>query len=154
MIETRLAISGDLPDVATLAVRLMEEEGWPVGDDTHRLLLEDLCLRFGDGSNLTLVAYDGDVPVGMIQLRATWDAATDWRLEVFRLYVRPEYRHRGTGRRLIEAALDALPADQKFLVMISTVGALRPSYRRMGFETVSQVHAAPISRIRAALRRN
>lgn len=139
---------------ADLVMELMVEEGYVVGPATHQQVWEQMARAVQAGTEFGFLAtvVPGLEPAGMIQMRVAADPVAP-RLEAFRYYVRPPYRHSQAGRRLVEAVLDALPPDFEAPVYISTVGPLRRSFRRLGFETVSLVHAAPLGKIRAALGR-
>jgi GNAT superfamily N-acetyltransferase len=137
-----------------LVLELMASEGYPASEETPRQLFDQMARAVQKGQEFGFVAYDlptGE-PAGMIEVRVAADPVAP-RLEAFRYYVRPRYRYSLAGRRLLEATLDALPPDCDLPVYISTVGPLRRSFARLGFETVSLVHAAPLSEIRRALGR-
>jgi GNAT superfamily N-acetyltransferase len=137
-----------------LVLELMEEEGYPAAEETPALLFDQMARAVQKGHEFGSVAFDlsSGEAAGMIQVRVAADPVAP-RLEAFRFYVRPGFRHSQAGRRLLESALDALPPDCDLPVYISTVGPLRRSFARMGFETVSLIHTAPLEEIRRALGR-
>jgi len=79
---------------------------WDVAAENSRrpadsaLAVETLLARDADAC---LVAESGDRIVGSVI--AGWDG---WRAHLYRLAVHPDYRRRGLGRQLLEAASDRL----------------------------------------------
>ena len=141
-------------DATDMVIELMQHEGYPVTDITRQQVWEQMVRAVQKGTDFGFVAFDVATltAAGMIQMRVASDPVAP-RLEAFRYYVRPQYRHSNAGRRLLEAVVDSLPPDFQAPVYISTVGPLRRSFRRLGFATVSEIHAAPLGKIRAALGR-
>jgi GNAT superfamily N-acetyltransferase len=139
---------------ADLILELIVEEGHKQVADTHARLVAEIARALQTGTDWGFLAYALPEwqPAGIIMMRAAADPVAP-RLEAFRYYVKPRYRHSQAGRRLVESVVDALPPALDLPVFISTVGPLRRSFRRLGFRTVAEVHAAPLSEIRGALRR-
>lgn len=154
MIEVRPLGWANVCVAADLVLDLMWEEGYQVGPETHHQVWEHMARALQGGESWGFLAYEmpKHEPAGMIQMRVAADPVAP-RLEAFRYFVRPEFRHSQAGRRLVEAVVDALPPDFDTAIYISTVGPLRRSFRRLGFETVGQIHAAPLSSVRKGLGR-
>ncbi len=96
--------------------------------------LDDLLGRFTPPQGEVLLARLGDAPVGTLMLKRR-DAET---CEMNRMWVRPEGRGHGVGRRLIEelmrAARDMGFKTMKLEALDERVMAV-PLYERMGFQT-------------------
>ena len=138
------------PAAASLALAHMREEGLAVTQGTAAALVREI--HSGQSWGFLALALPSCEPLGMIQVRRVMDPCCP-RLEVWRFYVKPGARGRRLGWRLVEAVIDSLSPEEDLPLFISTVGPLRRSFAKLGFETVSLVHAAPVSRIREAMRR-
>jgi ribosomal protein S18 acetylase RimI-like enzyme len=91
-----------------------------------RLRAPDSDWRFWiDG---TLIAFDGDTPVGMANLNLDREPA-----EIFGVWVAPEARGKGVGRLLVSALLDRARDRELKLCVAETSRAARRLYERMGF---------------------
>jgi GNAT superfamily N-acetyltransferase len=154
VIEVFPLACGNVFHAADLILELIVEEGHRQQVDTHARLVAEMTRALAAGTDWGFLAYSLPdwQPAGIIMMRAAADPVAP-RLEAFRYYVRPRYRHSQAGRRLLLAVVDALPPALDLPVYISTVGPLRRSFKRLGFQTVALVHAAPLSEIRGALRR-
>lgn len=105
-------------------------------------------LEQGGGSAWALV---NEKPVGFIAWRlAPGDLAKDsWEMK--RLWVRPEGRGLGLGRRLTQEVLDRARAAERKAVYLDTIPAAMPDavrlYRSMGFMPCSAYDGNPIEHI-------
>jgi len=91
---------------------------------------------------LLLAVADGRA-VGVVAIRPLGDGAAEMR----RLFVRPEARSGGVGRRLAEAALAAArPAGHRALRLetLSSMIAARALYEALGFREVAPYVTKPI----------
>ena len=90
-----------------------------------------------------LVAYEGEEPAGVVALRR-FDASV---CEMKRLYVRPEYRGRGVGRRLSEEVV-RVAARLGYATMrldtLSTMDAAIGLYRAIGFRDIPPYRFNPV----------
>ena len=105
----------DLPD----ALRLSSTAGWNQQLEDWRMLLSLAptgCFAALDGS--TIVGTSMGIPYGEF----SWIAM---------MLVDPAYRGQGLGRRLLEAAVDAVPADRPVRLDATPLG--RPLYESFGF---------------------
>ena len=95
---------------------------WTGVDDTEErwrgLLATDACF----------IAYDGDVPVGMVAGRVDGDAAT-----LNSMWVAPEARQRGAGRQLIDAVVAWSAGRELSLRVIDGNAAAIGAYEAAGF---------------------
>jgi GNAT superfamily N-acetyltransferase len=91
-----------------------------------------------------LLAIRNDEPAGTIALRCL-DATAG---EVKRLYLRPEYRGRGLGRRLLEAVMQRGAALGYEILYADTLPVMREAlslYQRAGFERTEAYSQSPTS---------
>lgn len=139
-IEVRFAEDGELPAVAGLRWRWLEENGdSPVTtrDDyvrhltawagrnaaSHRCVV---AVRDGAVIGMAWLAMTPRVPAASVLERATGDVQS--------VYVLPEERNEGVGDRLIEAVLErARRLGLERVTVHSSVRAI-PAYSRRGFE--------------------
>jgi ribosomal protein S18 acetylase RimI-like enzyme len=76
----------------------------------------------------TLIAFDGDTPVGMANLKLEDDGA-----QLFGMWVAPEARGKGVGEQLVQALL-ARAGDRPITLCVAEgAGAARRLYERLGF---------------------
>ena len=97
-----------------------------------------------DGRALVLVARRGGRPVGVAYLSFQWTLeGGGWAMWLEELYVLPELRNRGIGRRLVESALEVARDRGCRFVEIETETRLPRAgnlYARAGFKPLSRVH--------------
>lgn len=88
--------------------------------------------------SLYLFAYDGEKVVGMVG--AFWEDKSVLRhkAEVFGVYLNPEYREKGIGKRLLEAVLIEIKKNVQFTKIVLGVNASNSSalnlYESLGFK--------------------
>jgi GNAT superfamily N-acetyltransferase len=141
--------TADEPSHATLGdVRIVPFEGGHA--DAHRALVTDTLREFGFEPDpeidpdlddpaavyaaLWVAVSDTDV-VGSVALRDLGDGA----LELKRMYLRPEVRGRGLGKRLLATALDHARATGAHVVRLDTserMETARHLYEAHGFARV------------------
>ena len=85
--------------------------------------LRDPARKYAAPHGALLMAFAKDEPAGMVAYRRH----SAVRCEMKRLYVRPSYRGRGIGERLVEAILEC---------------AIRAGYKEMVLDTLAPMHAA------------
>ena len=104
--------------------------------------LQGLPGVYGAQGGALLLAMSADQPAGTIGLRRL-----DLRSgEVKRLYLRPQFRGQGLGRRLVEAVMDRARALGYGSVYADTLPVMTDAlslYQRMGFERVEAYTQAP-----------
>ncbi len=135
-VEIRLATSADRPQVEALYLA-GGEDGHLRDNDTGADIahLADAYLDEDGGSGFWVAMLDGAV-IGMIGVQRTSDDSADVR----RLRVRPEYRRRGVGSRLLETAIDFC-RDRGYLKVVLDVRVERAPAIAM-FQKFGFTHAA------------
>lgn len=104
--------------------------------------LEGLPGAYGAGGGALLLAISDDQAAGTIALRRL-DAASG---ELKRLYIRPQFRGRGLGRRLVEAAIERARSFRYQRLYGDTLPVMTDAlslYKRLGFERVPAYSADP-----------
>ena len=81
----------------------------------------------------TLIAFDGDDPVGMANLKLDAEPA-----EIFGVWVAPEARGKGVGRALVTALLERAGDRTIKICVADTAPAARRLYERLGFEPTGE----------------
>jgi ribosomal protein S18 acetylase RimI-like enzyme len=76
----------------------------------------------------SLVAFAGDTPVGMANLKLDGDGA-----QLFGMWVAPEARGRGVGELLVNALIERAGDRPIVLCVAETAPAARRLYERLGF---------------------
>jgi len=91
-----------------------------------------------------LLAHDGGTPVGVVALRRLGPKVCEMK----RMYVRPEFRHRGLGRelsrRLIVRAIQ-LGYETMRLDTLASMGAAISLYQSLGFREVDPYRFNPVA---------
>jgi ribosomal protein S18 acetylase RimI-like enzyme len=78
--------------------------------------------------NSSLIAFDGDTPVGMASLGIHSDEA-----RIYGMWVAPEARGGGIGEQLLRALLDRAGERPVLLCVAEQAGAAKRLYERLGF---------------------
>ena len=82
----------------------------------------------------SLIAFDGDTPIGMATLHLDGDAA-----RLFGMWVAPEARGRGTGETLVRALIERAGERPILLCVAESAQAARRLYERLGFRPTGDV---------------
>ena len=102
-------------------------EPWPAKAFTSLL---------ADPIRIGVLALEGEVPAGFILLQQTRDEA-----EVLTLVVTPEARRQGTGRALLDWAIETCGAEGQLRLILEVAesnAAARALYECMGFVEIGQ----------------
>lgn len=102
---------------------------------------------YAAAGGVLLLAFDENEPAGTIALRRLEKSAGEMSAgEVKRLYLRPEYRGHGLGRRLLEAVVQrasALGYERLYADTLPIMSEALSLYQRAGFERVEAYASAP-----------
>jgi GNAT superfamily N-acetyltransferase len=143
MVDIRLAeLSADLAIVRQLWGEYWESLGLPMDFQGFGDELKSLPGVYGAEGGALLVAFDSGEPAGTIALRRL-DAKSG---EVKRLYLRPKFRGRGLGRRLLGAIIDranAVPYECLYADTLPSMMEALSLYQRSGFERVEAYSNTP-----------
>ena len=128
--------------------RLIAEYGASLGFDLRFQAFDDelaeLPGRYAPPGGALLIARIDGEPIGCIGIRSLGGATC----ELKRLYVRPEHRSSGTGRRLVEAAVDAARRRGYRRMRLDTLPGMERAqglYAQLGFREIAPYTDNPIS---------
>lgn len=119
--------SGDLDGFRALVESVLDEYGF-VPDPVLESDLRDPVGKYDQ----VWVAVDGDAVVGSVALRQLGKG----ELELKRMYLYPDYRGRGLGKRLLEQALQWARAEGAVAIVLDTSEAMLEAqrlYESVGF---------------------
>ena len=152
-IEIRTLTAGDVEAYREIRLRSVKEhpEAFLASfeEESARTVEQDrerLAAKEGRDDDFVLVAFDDDRPVGLTgAIRSGHHAKRHHIAWVWGVYVAPEVRGRGVGRRLMESAIETISKAGGVEMLQLGVGtenhAARALYERMGFETYgTEVH--------------
>jgi ribosomal protein S18 acetylase RimI-like enzyme len=143
VVDIRLAeSSADLAIVRQLWGEYWESLGLPMDFQGFGDELKSLPGVYGAEGGALLVVFDSSEPAGTISLRRL-DAKSG---EVKRLYLRPKFRGRGLGRRLLETVIDranAVPYECLYADTLPSMMEALSLYQRSGFERVEAYSNTP-----------
>jgi putative acetyltransferase len=143
VVDIRLAESpGELAVVRQLWGEYWESLGLPMEFQGFGDELKSLPGVYGAEGGLLLVAFDSEESAGTIAMRRL-DAKSG---ELKRLYLRPKFRGRGLGRRLLQAVIDraiAVPYECLYADTLPSMMEALSLYQRGGFERVEAYSNTP-----------
>lgn len=135
------------PDEYSAAKQLVEEYVASLGVDLGFQSIEGELADFPGAyerpEGCLLLALVDDEPVGCVAIKKLDGPVC----ELKRLYVRPEARRGGTGRKLTEAALDAalgLGYRRVRLDTFPSMGQAQALYRSLGFREIEPYRFNPV----------
>ena len=136
-------------DIAPLRLLFGEYAEW-VGDhicfSAFEREMEELPGRYAPPDGRLLIAFSGDSLAGCVALRKC-DAGI---CEMKRLYVRPEFRHAGLGRSLVEQIIEEARAAGYQVLRLDTLPRMERAvalYRACGFREIPRYGDNPESAI-------
>jgi putative acetyltransferase len=137
----------ETPEHVALARVLFEEYADQLGHDLgfqhFSEELESLPGAYAPPGGRLLLGWYGDELVGCVALRGHDSAICEMK----RLYVRPDFRGRGFGRRLATAVIEAareIGYERMRLDTLRTMTIPRELYRSLGFQNVAPYYDNPI----------
>jgi ribosomal protein S18 acetylase RimI-like enzyme len=109
-------------------------------EDHHSLKLEDVKTRLASGAAFFVAgAFAETQLVGMAGFHREQGIKTRHKGRVWGVYVTPQWRGRGVGRKLLEAVLQRgaeIEGVEQILISVATTQAVAVSlYRSLGFQT-------------------
>ena len=100
--------------------------------------------KYAGPTGVLLIAKDGDVPCGCVAVRQTEGTICEMK----RMFVRPDWRGRGLGRRLAEAILVAAQSLGYTVMRLDTLERLTEAmclYEYMGFRRIPAYYDNPLA---------
>jgi GNAT superfamily N-acetyltransferase len=134
----------DLQVVRTLFEEYAASLGVNLGFQQFDEELAGLPGKYSPPGGCILLAWQGDEPGGCIGVRPLSEADCEMK----RLYVRPDARSGGLGRRLVEEILAWSRRAGYFRILLDTLpsmGAAQRLYQDLGFEEIERYRFNPVA---------
>jgi putative acetyltransferase len=142
-VDVRVAESAeDLAVVRQLWREYWDSIGLPMDFQGFETEVAGLPGVYAAGGGALLLAFQKDEPAGTIALRRLNDKSG----EVKRLYLRPEFRGYGLGRRLLSEVIQQAQGFQYDCLYADTLPSMMEAlslYQRVGFERVEAYSNTP-----------
>ena len=133
----------DVESARALLLEYAGSLGFDLGFQGFQAEVRDLPGEYAPPRGALLLAREAGRPIGCVALRPL-DRET---CELKRLYVRPEARRTGVGRRLVEAIVEeAVRLGYRWLRLdtVPSMDAARALYRSLGFREIEPYRVNPI----------
>jgi ribosomal protein S18 acetylase RimI-like enzyme len=133
----------DVESARALLLEYAGSLGFDLGFQGFQAEVRDLPGEYAPPRGALLIASEAGRPIGCVALRPL-DRET---CELKRLYVRPEARRTGVGRRLVEAIVEeAVRLGYRWLRLdtVPSMDAARALYRSLGFREIEPYRVNPI----------
>jgi GNAT superfamily N-acetyltransferase len=143
MIEIGQAGASDLPGVIALFRRYQASLGVDLGFQGFEAELAALPGRYAPPSGRLLVGRSGDGLAGCIALQSLGGE----ECEMKRLFVRPEFRGSGLGRKLVERVIDEARGIGYRRLRLDTLPGMKEAirlYEALGFADVPAYRFNPV----------
>jgi ribosomal protein S18 acetylase RimI-like enzyme len=93
--------------------------------------------------NNTLFALIDEIPIGMISIVYQTNQKVNHIANIYSVYVKPEFRHQGIGKMLIDTAIKQIEANPNILKIRLNVNPMQNSavnlYMKAGFQVVGKL---------------
>ncbi|MCA9067689.1 MAG: GNAT family N-acetyltransferase [Planctomycetaceae bacterium] len=103
--------------------------------ESIRSLISELPQAFGSPHGAFFLAFEEDRIAGCLG----WRKLTDEMVEIQRVYVKPAFRGRGIGRRMLDSLIEDLRESGYRRIVLETTLSLRPAvalYESLGFQRI------------------
>jgi ribosomal protein S18 acetylase RimI-like enzyme len=103
----------------------------------------NLCREYGAPAGCLLLVKDGEEAIGCVALRKMEAGICEMK----RMYVKPEYRGKGVGRKLAEAVIEAARELNYQRMRLDTISQMTEAialYRKLGFYEIQPYRYNPI----------
>jgi ribosomal protein S18 acetylase RimI-like enzyme len=133
----------DVESARALLLEYAGSLGFDLGFQGFQAEVRDLPGEYAPPRGALFIASEAGRPIGCVALRPL-DRET---CELKRLYVRPEARRTGVGRRLVEAIVEeAVRLGYRWLRLdtVPSMDAARALYRSLGFREIEPYRVNPI----------
>jgi len=144
--ETLRIIQSDSEEIISKVRELMNEYADSMGFRFRDFEKEiaDLPGEYAPPEGGLLLAVEDDKAAGCVALRKLSDEVSEMR----RLYVRPEFRGKGVGRRLVTAAIEQASLIGYRSIRLITLPSMKEAaviYRSLGFKEIGPYRQIPAS---------
>lgn len=140
----RAESAADIADVRTLFNEYAESLGFSLCFQSFEIELAQLPWEYAPPSGRLLLARSGAVAAGCVAMHELEEGICEMK----RLYVRPQFRGTGLGRRLAEAiiaqARETGYARMRLDTVVSVMGRAVELYCALGFREIAPYRANPI----------
>ena len=94
---------------------------------------------FESGEQTTVIAFDGETPVGCASLSYIWimptySHPTGNRAHLMNVYTRADYRRRGISKKMVEILIDEAKGNGVTEISLDATEMGRPLYESLGFK--------------------
>lgn len=147
MVSARLTVVDSPAAFAALAALIRDyvaSLGFPLTFQDVERELSDLPSQYGPPSGRAFLVRVDTRIAGGIAVRRFDDGSA----ELKRMYVRPEFRGLGLGRRLAEAAVEAAAELGYRRILLDTLASMETAvaiYRTLGFQTIGAYRDNPLA---------
>jgi N-acetylglutamate synthase-like GNAT family acetyltransferase len=136
----RKATNADMPAVWRLISRVLRSYGITPNRRTTEKDLVDIEATYWNRMGAFFVLLDGEEVIGTVALQHETDASC----ELCRMYLAPQYRGQGLGRRMLEHSVNEARASGFQEMHLKTASVLVEAislYKRAGFSVVEGAEA-------------
>lgn len=133
----------DISHIHTLLIEYAQSLNFSLCFQNFEKELNELPGEYAEPTGTMLLAFDHDKLAGCVALRRI----NDNECEMKRLYVRPQYRGQGLGRKLAEVIISEAKNKGYSRILLDTVPSMNEAinlYTGLGFERVESYRHNPI----------
>jgi GNAT superfamily N-acetyltransferase len=141
--QISIATDEDLDDVRAMLREYVTWLGLDLGYQDFSREFDGLPGAYGPPSGALLIAREEGRTMGMVALRRLDES----RCEMKRLYVRPDARGSGLGKRLIDRIVDEARQRgyrEMYLDTLPVMSGAQRLYQREGFEDIEPYYTSPV----------